>query len=264
MGGVSETEYRAGEDAYAAELLQRVARRDGRAMEQVYGLYQEAVYRLALVRLGQAGRAAILLQDLMLQIWSGIHVWRPGRRPRAWILQLAARATLAEAAEAYDAGSLDPSTQAIAPVAARPGATPSLYAALRGLPDRYRTLLHLAYVEHLCDREIALILDVPESSVSWNRRQGRDALCAMLGGNGDRDARARDLFLDAWMRRELRTAPDPSPGDFGLDRLKLQMRVAERERWRRRVARRWLRRPIGHVRRWVGLATPTRRATALG
>lgn len=263
MGGVSDNQYRDGEDAHAAGLLLRVAQGDPLAMEQFYAVYQEAVYRLALVRLGQPAVAAQVLEALMLQVWTGMQAWRPGHRPRTWILRLAARAAQADVAEANDA-TVDPSTDAIALPGARPGMAENLHTALRRLPDRYRTVLHLAYFEHLCDAEIARVLDLPEDAVSWNRRQGRDALSAMLGGNGESDARARDLFLDAWMRRELRSAPDPSPCDFGLDRLKLRMRVAERERWRRRLSRRWLRRPIGHVRRWVGLGAPGRREAAVG
>lgn len=253
-----------GEDAYAVDLLRRVERRDRAAMEWLYGLYQEAVYRLALVRLGQPAPAAHVLQDLMLQIWSGTHVWRPGLRPRAWILQLTARATRGDAADGQEDERVDPSTPAIAPLAARPGTVQNLHIALRGLPDRDRTLLHLAYSERLCDADIARVLDLPDTTVAWNRRRGRDALSAMFGGNGDSDARARDLFLDAWMRRGLRTAPDAAPCDFGLDRLQVQIRIADRTRWQRRMARRWLRRPLGRIRRWAGWTAPTRRATALG
>lgn len=263
MIGVNDNEYRAGEDTYVAELLLRVAQRETMAMEQFYAVYQEAVYRLALVRLGQPAVAAQVLQGLMLQVWTGTQVWRPGHRPRAWILRLAARATQGVVAEANDV-TIDPATQAIVPAGARAGMAENLHVALRRLPDRYRTVLHLAYFEHLSDAEIAQVLDLPEAAVRWNRRQGRDALSAMLGGNGDSDARARDLFLDAWMRRELRTTPDPSPCDFGLDRLKLEMRVAERDRWRRRMTRRWLRRPIGRMCRWIGLRAPARGEAAIG
>lgn len=269
MGGVSDNnQLRDGEDAYVSDLLLRIAQRERLAMEQFYAVYQEAVYRLALVRLGQPAVAAQVLQSLMLQVWTGVQVWRPGPRPRTWLLQLAARATQTGVAEAHDA-QLDPASQAIAPAGGRAdGLVENLHTALRRLPDRYRAVLHLAYFEHLGDAEIAQALDQSEAAVSWNRRQGRDALCAMLGGNGngngDSDARARDLFLDAWMRRQLRTAPDPSPCDFGLDQLKLQMRIADRDRLRRRISRRWLRRPIGRVRRWVGLSAPARRAAAVG
>ncbi|MCC2657392.1 MAG: polymerase [Panacagrimonas sp.] len=263
MIGVSDNEYRDGEDAYVAGLLLRIARRERGAMEQFYAVYQEPVYRLALVRLGHPASAAQVLQALMLQIWTGMQVWRPGNRPRAWILRLVARASQSLAADADDA-TIDPSTQAIVPAPARTGMVENLHTALRRLPDRYRTVLHLAYFEHLDDGEIAHVLDLAETAVGWNRRQGRDALSAMLGGNGETDARARDLFLDAWMRRELRTAPDPAPCDFGLDRLKVEMRGAERDRWRRRMSRRWVRRPIGRVCRWVGWGAPARDEAAVG
>jgi RNA polymerase sigma-70 factor (ECF subfamily) len=266
MSGAGENHHqlRDGEDAYVPELLLRVARRERQAMEQFYAVYQEAVYRLSLVRLGQPAVAAQVLQSLMLQIWTGTQVWRRGPRPRTWILQRAARAAQAGVAEASDP-QLDPASQAIAPANGRTdGLVENLHTALRRLPDRYRTVLHLAYFEHLGDAEIAQVLDQTEAAVSWNRRQGRDALCAMLGGNGQSEARARDLFLDAWMRRQLRTAPDPSPCDFGLDQLELQMRIADRDRLRRRVRRRWLQRPIGRVRRWVGLVWPARREATAG
>lgn len=265
MGGVVRHGGYQDEDAYAIGLLRRVRLRDRAAMERFYGLFQEAVYRMALVRLGQPAAAAHVLQDLMLQVWSGTHAWRPGLRPRAWILQLAARATRTQAADVRDEEErIDPSTDAIATDPARPDPASNLHTALRALPARYRAVLHLAYFEHLPDTEIARVLDLPVTAVAWNRRQGRDALSAMFGGNGACEARARDLFLDAWMRRELRTVPDASPCDFGLDRLQVQMRIADRERRVRQWVRSWLRRPFGRIRRWVRWAAPTRRATALG
>ncbi len=95
--------------------------------------------------------------------------------------------------------------------------------------------------------------------MSWHRRQGRDALSGLVRGPGPQDLRGRDLFLDAWMRRELRMPPDASPCDFGLDRLKVGMREVEQARWRRQVRRRWVRRPLARLRRWFGLCAPVRR-----
>lgn len=264
MSGVSDDNRRRnGEDGYVAELLRRVSRREPAAMEQFYAIFQEAVYRLALVRLGEPAAAAQVLQAQMLRVWNGTQVWRSRSRPRTWILQLTARATRAHASEQHTT-RLDPATRAIAPAGASAGVIENLHMALRRLPDRYRSVLHLAYFEHLSDVEIAQVLDLPEGAVGWTRRQGRDALCAMLGGNGDSDIRARDLFLDAWMRRELRTTPDSAPCDFGLDRLKVDMRAADRDRSRRRLRRRWLRRPIGRMRRWLGQLIPVRRSAAPG
>lgn len=255
-------EYRASEDAFASSLLVRVAQKERSAMEQLYGLFQDAVYRVALIRTDAPSTSAQLLQESMLRVWSGTRPWAVGCRPRVGFLWLAARAATQHMSPATD--DLDAATLELIPAIDRNGFTENLHTALRRLPERYRTVLHLAYFEHLSDAEIALVLDSSEQAVSWHRRQGRDALSALVRGPSAPDERARDLFLDAWMRRELRMPPDPSPCDFGLDRLKIGMREVEQDRWRRQLQRRWVRRPLARMRRWFGFSAPARRESVAG
>lgn len=254
-------EYRVSEDAFAFELLRRMAVRERQAMEQFYGLFQDAVYRMALVRVEMPSTAALLLQELMLRLWSGLRL-TPGQSPRLQLLRLAARA----AAELRIAmpEEPDPSTLELLPSIDRHGIAENLHTALRRLPERYRTVVHLAYFEHLSDAEIAEVLGSSEDAVSWTRRQGRDALSGLTRGPAVHDERARDLFLDAWIRRELRMAPDSSPCDFGLDRLKLAMREAEQDRNRRQLHRRFVRRPLAKLLRWLSFCAPARRESIAG
>ena len=261
MNGANN-EYRASEDAFASELLLRVGRRERSAMEQLYGLFQDAVYRLALVRTGSPAQAAQLLQALMLEVWAGRRIESVARRPRIALLRLAAGTAADPVLVAAE--DLDPSTMELLPAGDRNGVTENLHTALHRLPERYRTVLHLAYFEHLSDAEIAAVLELSEEAVGWHRRQGRDALSMMVRGPGAHDERARDLFLDAWMRRELRLPPDTSPCDFGLDRLKAGMREAEQARLRRQLHRRWVRKPLARMRRWFGVLAPSRRESVPG
>lgn len=256
MNGV-DIEYCTSEDAFASDLLLRVTLKERSAMEQLYGLFQDAVYRVALVRIGAPSTAAQLLHTLMLQTWAGTYRWSQGCRPRVAFLRMAARSAVGHMVATPD--ELDPSTLELLPAIDRNGIAENLHTALHRLPERYRTVLHLAYFEHLSDAEIAVVLDSSEDTVSWHRRQGRDTLSGLVRGPGAADARGRDLFLDAWMRRELRMPPDASPCDFGLDRLKLDMREAESRRWRRQMRRRWVQKPLAWLRRWFGLCAPTRR-----
>lgn len=261
MNGASN-EYRASEDVFASDLLLRVQRQERSAMEQLYGLFQDAVYRVALVRIGTPSTAAQLLQKLMLDTWTGTWRWTPGCRPRVAFLRMTARAAATHLVAIPD--DLDPATLELLPAIDRNGIAENLHTALRRLPERCRTVLHLAYFEHLSDAEIAEVLDSSEDAVSWHRRQGRDALSCLVRGPGTPETRGRDLFLDAWMRRELRMPPDPSPCDFGLDRLKLAMRAAENHRWRRQFRRRWVLKPLARLRRWFGLCVPARGESMAG
>lgn len=230
MNGASK-EQRAGEDAFAEGLLERIAQRDCSAMEQLFTLYQDAIYRLAMVRIDSASAAAQRLHELMVQVWSGARACPSGEPPRTWLLALAARAAEATGEPAADAEP-DPSTAVLVASQDPNRAAENLHTVLRRLPERYRTAVHLAYFEHLSDAEIARVLDRTEAAVAWDRRQGRDALASMQQLRGGVDERGRELFLDSWLRRELRMPPDPSPGDFGLDRLRVAMRQIERERRR--------------------------------
>jgi RNA polymerase sigma-70 factor, ECF subfamily len=230
MNGASR-EQLAGEDAFAESLLKRIAQRDAGAMEQLFSLYQDAVYRLAMVRIETPAAAGQLLHELMVQLWSGAIVPPPGERPRTWLLGLVVRAADVPS-ELPVEPALDPSSEMLAAAPDPSRSSENLHTVLRRLPERYRTAVHLAYFEHLSDTEIARVLDRSEAAVAWDRRQGRDALAAMQQLRGGVDERGRELFLDSWMRRELRMAPDPSPGDFGLDRLRVAMRQIDRERRR--------------------------------
>lgn len=250
----------AGEDVYAEGLLERIAQRDSDAMEQLYSLYQDAIYRLALVRFNSPTVAAERLQELMLQLWSGTQVWHPGDRPRTWLLRLAARP--GDAVQAAEVESLvgveampDPSTAAIESAQDPRHAAENLHSMLRRLPERYRSVVHLAYFEHLSDVEIARVLDRAEPAVSWHRQQGRDALAGLRQVRASGDEREREVFLDSWIRRELRTAPDPSPGDFGLDVLRAGIRDFDRQN---RGG------PFARLLRWLGEGMQAMRASATG
>lgn len=248
-------DYETGEDGFALQLLDRIARHEREAMEQFYGLYQEAVYRLAVVRLDSPPAAAQELHELMLRVWAGAAVCPRSQSPRSWLFGqlVSATARPEPQADGFEAQP-DPSTEAVALARDAASASENLHTVLRRLPERYRSIVHLAYFEHLSDAEIALILDRPEAVVTWTRRQGRDALASLLQLRGGSDDRGRDLFLDSWLRRELRTAPDPAPGDFGLDRLRVALREIERERGRDGWPRwlRWVGSSLGALRAAVG------------
>lgn len=253
------------EDVHAAEWLRRLVRHERGAMEQLYGLYQDAVYRFALVRVQSAPAAAQLLHEQMLGVWRGTARWTGEMRPRTWLLQLVARATLdmfTPDAQQSDEQA-DPSTATLVADRTQP-LQENLHLALRRLPERYRSVLHLAYYEHLSDAEIAVVLERTESSVAWERRQGRDALASLAGREVPAEEKGRELFADAWLRRELRMPPEPAPCDFGLDRLKVGMRQTEQKRRQDRLRRRFLQRPLARLRRWWSSRREADRASVVG
>lgn len=59
--------------------------------------------------------------------------------------------------------------------------TPQLYDALMSLPQKYRILLELHYIEGYKTREIAKMMGMPESTVKWRLVYGRRELKRQLG-----------------------------------------------------------------------------------
>ena len=169
------------------ELIERVARGDRPAFEELYRRYVRAVLGLALRRIGDRGRAEDATQDAFVAIWRSARTFDPSRGPVApWLYAVARNAitdglrrTPAATSELQDGptGDPDPSEQAESAWTAW-----RVHRALEVLPEHERPLIELAYWRGLSQSEIADSLGIPLGTVKTRTRSALARLANELEG----------------------------------------------------------------------------------
>ena len=159
-----------------ADLIERIARRDREAFNDLYRRYARAVLGLALRRLGDRGRAEDATQDAFAAIWRSASSYDRTRGPgAAWLYTVARNAvvdglrkrpiaTLAEPPELVST-SAGPDDEAVAAWTAW-----RVHRALETLPAHERPVIDLAYYSGLSQSEIAEFLQIPLGTVKTRTR----------------------------------------------------------------------------------------------
>ncbi len=168
-----------------AILIQRTARGDRAAFEELYRRFARPVLAMAVRQLGDSGRAEDAAQETFAAVWRSARSYRPERgSASAWLYAVARHAIIDRArqrpepaAEAPD----EPSAEAGPDERAEASwLTWRVHAALDRLPERERVVLELAYFAGLSQTEIASYLDVPLGTVKTRTRAGLARLAGLL------------------------------------------------------------------------------------
>jgi RNA polymerase sigma factor (sigma-70 family) len=168
-------------------LGERLARKDERALEEVYAVYASSVLAY-LRRYVGPDEAEDVLQRTFLDVWRGADRFRSGERLSGWLFTIAHRRAVdalrsrrhtvvdAEALRGLVGEDGRETVQRYADAA-------DVRAGLGSLPEHEREVLLLAYFEELSQREIAARLDVPLGTVKSRAARGTRRLRAILGGD---------------------------------------------------------------------------------
>ncbi|MFN0155141.1 MAG: RNA polymerase sigma factor [Gaiella sp.] len=164
-------------DISDTELIERIARRDRRAFEELYRRYARTVLGLAVRRIGDRGRAEDATQEAFAAIWRSAARYDRRRGPGApWLFAVARNAiidglrrTPEPAAEGSEAPSADPEPSSAAETAWEAW---QVHRALEGLPDGERRVIELAYWGGLSQSEVADFLGIPLGTVKTRTRAG--------------------------------------------------------------------------------------------
>ncbi len=160
-------------------LLAAVARGDQSALREIYDREGTRLFGAAVAILRDRTAAADAMQDAFLRLWERAAQFDPSRgSARPWIAAIVRHAAL-DAARARGREHLtdDPALgdQAVAPdvldrlAAVADGAR--LRDCLRGLEERHRHFIVLAFVHGLSHSQVAARLDMPLGTVkTWIRR----------------------------------------------------------------------------------------------
>ncbi|HVP28303.1 MAG TPA: sigma-70 family RNA polymerase sigma factor [Myxococcota bacterium] len=170
------------------ELMERVQRGDGRALEALIERHRRGLYAF-LVRRMPASRCDDLFQETWLRVVRGKDRFDPALRFSTWLFQIANN--LCRDSGRRGAVESRERARAAAEAAAAPprdGAPPAdlrldVGRRLARLPERLREVLVLRYFEDLPEREIAAVVGVPAGTV----KSRLHAAVRALRGEEERD-----------------------------------------------------------------------------
>jgi len=160
---------------------------DVRAYGKLVERYQRLVFRIIWSRSG-AGQQDVedLAQETFMKAWERLETYDPSRPFKAWIARIAGNTTIDRHRSASrlplmsdleDVGSVIASSDPDPAAAVIDGENRRmLLARLKELPEHYRTVVVLRFVEDLSYDEIAEMLDLPLGSVKTRIFRGRELL----------------------------------------------------------------------------------------
>ncbi len=176
------------------ELIRRFLTGDTDAFTLLVERHRQRVYNLCLRLLGDADDAADAAQDAFVSVLTKLDRFRGEAAFTTWLHRIAVNAC-------YDltrrrrrqpmlrlAGDGDATDEDTGPPVADPAdelaGTRDVVAALRVIPEEFRTAVVLADLQDLPYEEIAKVLDVPIGTVKSRVHRGRVALARAMGLEG--------------------------------------------------------------------------------
>lgn len=164
-------------------LIQRARDGDDAAWAALVRQYQEPLFRLAYLKLGDAAAAEDAAQEALIRAYTGLRRFDPSRPLRPWLMAIVsnvvanrwrALARYRRAIERWLANRQASDESAFAAVEEASDAG-DLWAAVRRLPDKYQNIIYLRYFLDLNVEETAQALGVATGTVKSrsNRALGR-------------------------------------------------------------------------------------------
>ncbi|MDO4270232.1 MAG: RNA polymerase sigma factor [Eubacteriales bacterium] len=146
----------------------------------------DAVYRLALCRLGSRADAEDVYQEVFLRLLRDTTDFHDAEHMKAWLLRvtLSRCSDLRRSAWFKHTAPLEAAPDAAAPETDGHG---ELWQAVGALPDDLRTAVHLHYVEGYGTEEIAAMVGCRPATVRTRLHRARKQLKLDLEGNDDEE-----------------------------------------------------------------------------
>lgn len=155
-------------------LIQKAKRRDPDAFTELMQFHMQDMYKVALAILMNDEDAADAIQDTILTCWEKLDSLKEPRYFRTWMTRILIN-------KCYDIRNQSPVFLQL-DHCVEPVATDEYHLefkeALATLTDRYRTVMTLFYSEDYSVKEIAALLNLPESTVRTRLQRGRKQLAS--------------------------------------------------------------------------------------
>jgi RNA polymerase sigma-70 factor (ECF subfamily) len=181
-------------DAPEMQLVRRMAANDPAALEELYALYGQRLYALAVRLTGDPARAEDVLQDSLLAAWKAAGRFRGEGRVIAWLLSIVHNTALKslrrptfEISEAMEE-TLPAADAPLEEQAQRSQQAHRLREGLQNLSPEHRAVLELVFYQGMSMDETAHICRCPVGTVKSRLNYAKAALRGVLtraGINGE-------------------------------------------------------------------------------
>jgi len=171
-----------------AELVAQAQQGDAEAFEQLLDRHQRYAFNLAYRVLGDYAEAEDVTQEAFVRAWRGLPGFRGQARFTTWLYRIVHNLCLNRLpglqqellqTEPLDEVLVSPAPSLLDTFEAREQAA-FLHAELERLPDKYRLVLTLRYLQNLSYDEIAAALGVPMGTVKTHICRARRLLTERL------------------------------------------------------------------------------------
>lgn len=183
-------------DALINKRIKQVLKGDQSAYEDIVNLYQHKLYQVCYRMLGSKEEAEDITQEAFVRAYINLHSFDQKRKFSTWIYRIATNLCIDRIrkkkpdyyldAEVAGTEGLDMYSQ-IAADEQLPEETleqmelqERIQYEISRLPDKYRAVIVLKYIEELSLQEISEILEMPLGTVKTRIHRGREALRKQL------------------------------------------------------------------------------------
>ena len=183
-------------DALVNKRIKQVLKGDQNAFSDIVSLYQHKLYQICYRMLGNKQEAEDISQEAFVRAYINLHSFDQKRKFSTWLYRIATNLCIdrirkkkpdyyldAEIAgtEGLDMYSqLSSNDQLPDDVVEQMELQDRIQYEISRLPDKYRSVIVLKYIEELSLQEISEILDMPLGTVKTRIHRGREALRKQL------------------------------------------------------------------------------------
>lgn len=177
--------------------IKAIKKGDQNAYAEIVEIYKNKVYQLCYRMLGNRHEAEDVAQEAFIRAYINIHTYNPDMKFSSWLYRIATNLSIDRIrkkkpdfyldAEVRGTDGLTMYSQLASTDASPEDTLESLelqeivQKAILKLPEKYRSVIVLKYIEELSLQEISEILDLPVGTVKTRIHRGREALRKQLG-----------------------------------------------------------------------------------
>ncbi|MGE6256295.1 RNA polymerase sigma factor SigW [Heyndrickxia sporothermodurans] len=176
--------------------IKQVIKGDQNAYGEIVEIYKDKVFQICYRMLGNLHEAEDIAQEAFIRAYINIHSFKQERKFSTWLYRIATNLCIDRLRKKKPDYYLDAEVAGTDGLTlysqiAATGKTPdvevedfelqeTIQVAILSLPEKYRTVIVLKYLEELSLNEISDILDLPLGTVKTRIHRGREALRKQL------------------------------------------------------------------------------------